>query len=89
MVRVELNEVLNTVEGYINTFEEESLKELGRRLAYIHPTLQQNIMRVVIAFIEAEAEKLERGNYDARNKATVELCKELWEIVKDRHLPFI
>jgi len=85
----ELDEVLSAVEDYINTFNTDKIRELGRRLARIHPTLQQNFMRLVIAFIEAEAEKYEKGHYDARNHATAEICKELWEIVKDKGLPYI
>jgi len=64
------------------------LEEVGRILAWDHPTLQQNFMRVIIGFISEESKK---DYSDARNEKTVELCRKLKSIIDDEpvYLPFI
>jgi len=88
----EVDELVSVIEDFVNTFNYDRLRELGRALASdkVHRTLQQNIMRVVLAFIEAQATKKEE-RYDARNEATVHLCRKLLEGVEERyrHLPTI
>lgn len=83
---MEVKEFVDVVEDFVNTFESDRLTEAGKRLSRMHPTLQQNFMRLVIAFVEAEAEKT---HYDLRNKDTVELCKRIKEIAEDVHLLFV
>lgn len=72
-------------------------EDIGYHLAkFLHPTLQQNFMRVVIGFIRGQTEK---EYFDARNEATGELCKQLYEeLMKSKYyfdppgkvlLPFI
>lgn len=56
-----------------------------------HRTLQQNFTRLSVAWIEHLA-KLEPGQYDLRNEASVKLAKELvklpnWEMI--RYLPHV
>ena len=89
-----VKEKVSTIEDLCNTGSTGELHEVGRGLAEIHPTLQQNFMRVVIGFIQAEAEK---QYYDDRNKATVELCRDLMRVIENSqyyykgrvYLPFI
>jgi len=91
---VDVEEFVSTVEDFVNTFKEDKLRNTGEELSKMHPTLQQNFMRLALAFIKAESEK--RG-YDDRNKATVELSRKMWGAVqkteyfyKDTaYLPFI
>jgi len=86
----ELDEVAGAIERYINTFDRSRFEKLGERMATIHPTLQQNFMRVVLAFIKAEAKKCEHGYFDGRNEATAKLCAKLQEVIgEDAYLPFI
>jgi len=90
-------EVYRIICDACNTMNLEELRELGRELAEMHPTLQQNFMRVVAAFIEAQAKKSTEGYYDDRNKATVELASmamSRWRESRyfdggEIHLPFI
>lgn len=72
---IEVEDFTNVVEDFVNTFSTDKLRMAGEELARMHPTLQQNFMRVVIAFIKAQSEK---KYFDDRNKATVELSRELW-----------
>ena len=64
------------------------LVEVGRLIASDHPTLQQNFMRVIIGFIEAQAIKTYS---DARNEATVNQCKLFKSTIDDLgvYLPYI
>ena len=64
-------------------FEDENLAE---HMANEHPTLQQSFMRFVVKFIKKMAEKTYT---DGRNEASVALAKQLAEVVKDSHLPFV
>jgi hypothetical protein len=54
-----------------------------------HRTLQQSVMRLMVACIEAWAAS---KNRDLRNEATVKLCQRIVELTGDtyeRHLPRI
>jgi len=55
-----------------------------------HRTLQQRIMGVFVACIEAWAE--DKGGHDGRNEATHKLCKKICEATGDKYdrmLPYI
>lgn len=58
-----------------------------------HRTLQQKIMGAFVACIESWAARAERpGLYDARNEATVKLCKKIVDATGDKYdrvLPYI
>lgn len=63
-------------------------KRIGLNLAHDHPTLQQNFMRLIVNFIEAES----RNEYvDPRNEGTVELCKKFQAVIDQEgaYLPHI
>lgn len=86
-----------------NTREYKAAKDLERALndygwnpaifaestRHFHRTLQQNLVRTVIAIIRIVGS----DNYemDLRNQASHELCKRIVEsrILDDTHLPFI
>lgn len=63
-------------------------REVAKKLSNDHPTLQQNFMRFVSEFIRAESQK---EYSDARNEATVNICKKLLKLMEDEnmHLPRI
>jgi len=94
---MEIEEVYKIISDTCNTMNLRELRELGKKLAEMHPTLQQNFMRVVTAFIEAQSKKVTEGYYDDRNRATVELASLAMSRWKDSrycydgeiHLPFI
>ena len=67
------------IEKLINTFSDIP-EEIGRRLASTHPTLQQNFMRMVLAFIQEMSSK---KYWDLRNEASVEIAKILWRELKN------
>ncbi len=73
-----VKEKATQIESIINTFSDIPEK-IGRELANIHPTLQQNFMRMVLAFIQEMANK---EYWDLRNEASVEIAKILWEELK-------
>lgn len=64
------------------------LAEVGKLLAWDHPTLQQNFMRIIIGFVNAQAEK---DYSDLRNDATVEICKKFREMYPEEglYLPYV
>lgn len=65
-----------------------NLAEVGRMLANDHPTLQQNFMRIIIGFVETQADK---EYSDLRNEATVNACKRFKETysVDGLYLPYV
>ena len=76
-----------TIDSMINNmgFNE---KEVAKKLANTHPTLQQTFMRFVAEFIHEEAKK---EHFDGRNEATGKICKKLSKIMKEEntHLPYV
>jgi hypothetical protein len=52
--------------------------EIGKYLANnTHRTIQQTFMRIIVSFIRESARNEGANRYDARNEATVKLCKEI------------
>lgn len=86
-----------------NTREYKAAKDLERALndygwnperfaessRYFHRTLQQNLVRTIVAIIRMMGSDGYRT--DLRNKAAHELCKRIVEsgVLDDTHLPFI
>jgi hypothetical protein len=54
--------------------------KVGKALANDHPYLQQETFKMMLAFIEHQADK---NHYDGRNEFTVKLCKELHKVAKE------
>lgn len=61
-------------------------KGLAEKMAYNHPTLQQNFMRMCYIFIKMMAEK---SYYDDRNKNSVEYAREIMDKVGEKYFSFI
>lgn len=75
----------NSVSDMVNDcgFDE---KQLAKAMSKDHNTIQQSYMRLFKAFVGFMAEK----NFcDDRNKASVQLAKEINDKVKDAYLPTI
>jgi len=45
-------EVANVLASYMNTIDSEASDRLVRQLATIHPTLQQNVTRLCVAWFK-------------------------------------
>ena len=70
--------------------ENELAAVLKETLDKEHRTLQQNYFRyVVVASINAFAEKKRKQMYDLRNEASCNLAEQLEVTVKDAYLPFV
>lgn len=61
-------------------------KELAKKMANNHPTLQQNFMRLCLSFIKEMASK---EYYDGRNESSVKVAKEIVTNFGDDYLPYI
>lgn len=59
---------------------------LAEKMSNDHPTLQQNFMRMCVKFIKKMAEK---SCYDARNKSSVLMAKQMVSNMENDALPFI
>ena len=86
-----------------NTREYKAAQELGKALndyswnpaiftestRYFHRTLQQNLVRTVVAIIRIMGS--EDYGTDLRNQASHELCKRIVEsdVLDEAHLPFV
>lgn len=71
---------------------DRGLDLVGVGLSKIHRTLNQNFMRVCLAFIEIMAAKYEAGLYDARNENSCRLCYAIQCMLnerKDVYLPMV
>ena len=67
------------IENVFNTMPNYAV-EAGRDMVNAHPTIQQNFMRGIVAFILAKA----KGRYvDDRNAATYKLCIELAKTIRE------
>jgi len=55
-------------------------KAVARALANDHPTLQQGIMRLFVAFVQEMAQK---SYTDARNERSVELARQITALWQD------
>ena len=89
MIDKRVEEDKNTLERMINASPAQCVR-LGKAMIFTHNSLQQNFMRVAIAFIEEMATN-DRISVDARNEDTVATCKYLWEHLGETQprLPFI
>ena len=62
-------------------------KMFAESVKYYHPTLQQNLFRLIREIINVQAD--ENRYYDARNKASHEVAKKLKVVVENECLPYI
>lgn len=74
--------------SWVNHFSHDR-SEFVKIVCHDHPTLQQGAMRI---FLECIKDWAGRDYYDARNEATVKLCKDIVEKCGEEgefYLPFI
>lgn len=62
-------------------------KKFAESVKLYHPTLQQNLFRLIREIINVQAD--ENRYYDARNKASHEMAKKLKVAVENECLPYI
>ena len=72
-------EIASKIDKMVNTFDLEALELAGQQLSTTHPTLQQNFMRLCLAFLKGMANQ---KYADPRNEASVEVAKAAWEAIK-------
>ena len=70
---------------FVNSFDFDE-KAAAKAMASDHRTVQQAYMRFVCSFIE---EMAKQPSCDARNRASVEVAKQLYEITKNAYLPLV
>jgi hypothetical protein len=81
-------EMAMAISNYANSHGGSSFEKVGAAMANDHPTLQQGMMRLFVAFVREMAKK---PYADLRNQASVDLAKGL---VKEwgeygPYLPFV
>ena len=62
-------------------------KKFAESVKLYHPTLQQNLFRLIREIINVQAD--ENRYYDARNKASHEMAQKLKVVVENECLPYI
>ena len=62
-------------------------KKFAESVKLYHPTLQQNLFRLIREIINVQAD--ENRYYDARNKASHEMARKLKVVVGNECLPYI
>ena len=85
-------EIFNSISRQLNCMGSDFNLGAGfmNKLNCEHPTLQQQLFKeFVIPMIKFWAERYEKKWYDARSEATCKACHEIWEILKEKHFPFI
>lgn len=70
---------------FVNSFDFDE-KAAAKEMASDHRTVQQCYMRLVCSFIE---EMANQPSCDDRNRASVEVAKQLYEITKNAYLPLV
>lgn len=79
------SEMLN----FVNLFDnEEKFDDFVMTITNGHRTLQQSFTELVFKYILAQAKNKESGNYDLRNKASVEMCHKVVEFLKREDLVY-
>lgn len=70
---------------FVNSFDFDE-KAAAKAMASDHRTVQQAYMRLVCSFIE---EMAKQPSCDDRNRASVDVAKQLYEITKNAYLPLV
>lgn len=76
------DDAVNQIRSAINVIQVDE-GDVGRRIAELHPTLQQGFARMVVGFLKAISEK---DYVDGRNAATKLLAVKLLSGVSDDEL---
>ena len=69
---------------FVNSYGHDA-ESFAKRIAKAHRTLQQSVMRLIVATIQ----ELANSQYDERNAATVRLAMEIMKIAEGISLPLI
>lgn len=72
MARLSPTELAKEISNFVNGARSEEIKELAEKMSQDHPTLQQNTMGLVAAFIQAMANK---SYVDARNEYSKKMAQ--------------
>jgi hypothetical protein len=84
-----VEEIAKDISRFVNSFDDEKMKELGIMMAHDHRTLVQNKMRIVMAFL-GELDNLKaHGFCDLRNQAACDMATAMCQAVKDMYLPMV
>lgn len=79
-------EVSDMLNGFASTEMINFVKQMGRE----HRTLQQLFTKLCVRWFEHLHDCGERGQYDGRNEASVQLARAIFEkCYEDVHLPLI
>lgn len=62
---------------------DREVKLVAAGLQRLHRTLNQDFMRIVLAFIRIQAAAYDAGVFDARNEDSVRICKMLQNFLKE------
>lgn len=62
-------------------------KKFAETVKLYHPTLQQNLFRLIREIINVQAD--ENRYYDARNRASHEMARKLKAVMENECLPYI
>lgn len=82
-----LQDHVRAVADVVNHLSPRSCRDFAALFTNEHRTLQQNLARLLVAWLEELAKP--EARYDLRNEASVKLAREFVEKVKERGLPFI
>lgn len=86
------DEMAQVLDEFVNGANENHIQDFVAQVTKCtHRTLQQSIMRLFVATIEAWA-SLPESRYDLRNEATIKLCKKIVQATGDkydRYLPTV
>jgi hypothetical protein len=82
-------EMVQMLDEFVNEHDSpEARREFAEQVVFrTHRTLQQSIMRFILATLELWADP--KTDHDLRNEATVKLARKFLEAVPDRHLPLV
>lgn len=73
----EMEEVAEKLEKFVNSFSFPAEEFADRITQRTHRTLQQSIMRIVIALLQRWSDNYEKGIYDLRNEDTCKLADKM------------
>ena len=69
--------------------DDADAKTVVNGMANLHRTLNQALTgNIILPFIRRMAADYDAHNYDARNETACQICKVMWEAVKEKyHMP--
>lgn len=83
-------DVANVLSTYVNCMNLDS-SDFVEAVLRDHPTLQQNLMRVIMKLVKSWADLESSHRYDLRSEATIKAAKQIvdnWDDIGP-YLPFV